>query len=175
LVEKIFWWCKTNRDQTFIFLTKRPENLIKWSPFPDNCHVGVSVTDATMFIDAVNSLRNVTARVKFISFEPLLERINGGECEGSRLDCLKDAGINWVIIGQQTPVSKKNEPKIEWVQEIVEACDKAGVKVWLKDNLNKSIPERDKTFRVRHYLCEGCDETGCDSCGCVWKLRQELP
>jgi len=65
-------------------------------------------------------------------------------------------GINWVIIGACTgtktammelcqrypdltpmPYGKKwtAQPKIEWVKEIVEAADKAGVKVFLKDNL----------------------------------------
>jgi len=46
---------------------------------------------------------------------------------------LKDAGINWVIIGAQTKPYKP--PKIEWVEEIVKACDKAGIPVFLKDNL----------------------------------------
>jgi len=48
---------------------------------------------------------------------------------------LKDAGINWIIIGQQTPPNKKTEPKVEWVQEIVEAADKAGIPVFQKNNL----------------------------------------
>jgi len=30
-------------------LTKQPQNLIKWSPFPDNCWVGVTVTDLPQY------------------------------------------------------------------------------------------------------------------------------
>jgi len=46
---------------------------------------------------------------------------------------LEEAGIAWVILGSQT---KPNVyPSIDSVREIVEACDKAGVKVFLKDSL----------------------------------------
>jgi len=48
---------------------------------------------------------------------------------------LKKWGISLIIIGRQTPVSKKTAPRIEWITEIVEACDKAGVAVFLKNNL----------------------------------------
>lgn len=43
-------------------------------------------------------------------------------------------GIDWLIIGAQTQPYRP--PRIEWVQEIVEAADRAGVPVWLKDNLD---------------------------------------
>lgn len=33
-----------------------------------------------------------------------------------------------------------NRTPIEWVREIVEACDKAGIPVFLKDNLKSIIP-----------------------------------
>ena len=46
---------------------------------------------------------------------------------------LTEAGISWVIIGAQTKPTVY--PRIEWVQEIVEACDKAGIPVFQKDNL----------------------------------------
>ena len=46
---------------------------------------------------------------------------------------LEEAGIQRVIIGAQTRPTIM--PRIEWVQEIVQACDKAGIPVFLKDNL----------------------------------------
>ena len=55
---------------------------------------------------------------------------------------LKDAGIGLVIIGQQTPAKKATMPKIEWIQEIVEACDKAEIPVFLKDNLFDLLDEQ---------------------------------
>ena len=67
---------KSCPQHTFIFLTKQPQNLPAWSPFPDNAWVGVSATNQEQFDKAVKYLKEVEATVKFISFEPLLERIS---------------------------------------------------------------------------------------------------
>jgi protein gp37 len=119
---------------TFIFLTKQPQNLIKWSPFPENCWVGVSATNYWQATDACGWLDNVDANVKFLSIEPLLawssDKLNTSAAKNWFSD------LNWVIIGQQTPPSKKTAPKLEWIKEIVEAADKASVPVFLKNNLN---------------------------------------
>ncbi len=108
----------------FLFLTKQPHNLQKWSPFPDNCWVGVSVTNGKMLDNAGYYLESVEAKVKYISFEPLLERI---------VPYFGKPGINWVIIGAQTKPTVV--PKIEWVKEIVEAADRAGIPVFFKNSL----------------------------------------
>lgn len=146
-------------DLTFIFLTKHSEHLPK--EFPDNCWVGVSATEATQYYDGVSNIAGIKASIKFVSFEPLLEQINGGECaEEYRLDSIKE--FDWCIIGQQTPPSKKTEPKIEWIEEIVEACDYAGVPVFIKDNLS------DLLFREGLLIdCLWTDERA--------KIRQEFP
>ncbi len=115
---------------TFIFLTKQPQNLTKWSPFPENCWVGVTATNEDTWIEALHGLYDYEARVKFISFEPLLNRIIL-----RNLNLLDPKIINWIIIGQQTPPSVKTQPKIEWIREIVEAAGKAKIPVFLKDNL----------------------------------------
>lgn len=117
-------------DDQFLFLTKQPQNLIKWSPFPKNAWVGVSVCNDIMLDIAVDKLEDIQAKVKFISFEPLLERLT------LSLDyAFYYSGISWLIVGQQTPVSAKATPRIEWIEEIVEAADEAGCKVFLKNNL----------------------------------------
>jgi len=143
-LKQIFLACKIQNNLTHIFLTKQPQNLIKWSPFPENCWVGVTATNEMEFITAIECLKDITATVHFVSIEPLLKwnsipsiiverlfeprtRYTLGEYIGKY--------INWFIIGQQTPVSKKTEPKIEWIREIVEAADTAGIPVFLKDNL----------------------------------------
>ena len=48
---------------------------------------------------------------------------------------IRDFICQGIIIGQQTPVRPATTPKIEWIKEIVEAADKAGVPVFLKNNL----------------------------------------
>lgn len=129
-LQLIFDYCSSMPSRTFIFLTKQPQNLAKWSPFPDNCWVGVSVCHDKMLDVAVNELEDIQAKVKFISFEPLLERLN------LSLDYVfYYSGISWVIIGRQTPASAKTAPKVEWIKEIVEAADEAKIPVFLKNNL----------------------------------------
>ncbi len=152
----------------FYTLTKQPQNLIKFSPFLDNCRVGVTATNAEMLYDALAELRKVKAEIKYISFEPLLNRVNGGECGDTyRLGGLQDAGINWIIIGSQTKPYKP--PKIEWVQEIVEAADEAGIPVFLKDNLKPLLIDEKGYPHAGVELLDRVIENG------TWKLRQEIP
>ena len=144
-------------DWRFYLLTKQPQNLIKWGPFPDNCWVGVSATDTMKFQSGTAYLHTVNAPVKFISFEPLLDWQMGADCMA---EYLKERGINWIIIGQQTPVKASTQPKIEWIQEIVEAADKVGLPVFLKYNLVEYIPVEEPFYKN--------DGTG-------WRIRQEFP
>jgi len=79
---------------------------------------------------------------------------------------LEGSGINWLIIGAQTKPYKP--PEISWAQEIVEAADKAGVKVFLKDNLKPLLIPEDCS--KPNYLTEDV----------FWasekaQLRQEIP
>jgi len=128
---EIFKIIRANDQHRFYFLTKQPWNVAKFSPFPDNCWIGVTVSDKRMSFNADRYyFKLIIAKIKYISFEPLLEdvmdmpRLFGG-------GLIQQA--DWVIIGSQT--KPYNPPKIEWVQAIVEAADEAGVPVFQKDNL----------------------------------------
>ncbi len=131
-VKQVFDVIRMKPEHTFQLLTKQPQSLKKWIPFPDNCWVGVSAPTLDAFCNAWFYIKDIKAKVKFISLEPLLD----WECEYRDFKwALETAEINWLIIGQQTPVSAKTQPKIEWVKEILDAADKAGVPVFLKNNL----------------------------------------
>ena len=143
----------SNSMHRFYLLTKQPQNLIKFSPFPENCWVGVTATNDEAYQAASFYLEQVEARVKYISFEPLLSPIDCRKSWDKRMDRL----LNWLIIGACTGTHRDIEvlsakypelwgtilhgnkwalfPKIEWVRKIVEAADKAGIPVFLKDNL----------------------------------------
>ena len=155
------------KPHRFYLLTKQPQNLIKFSPFPDNCWVGVSVTNTKMYHDAAYWLREIEAKVKYISFEPLLEGINPNKSWPWRLSFQErelwqdTGGISWVIIGAQTKPTIM--PMIEWVQEIVQAADKAGIPVFLKDSLMPLFPDK---FDKHLWEYDGGDG---------FKLRQEMP
>ena len=121
--------CQDFPNHTFQFLTKQPQNLSKFSPFPENCWVGVTATDYYSMFRALNGLAyldgGIQAKIKFISFEPLLESV-----KGPRLNL---SGVNWVVIGSQT---KPYKPPLKiWVDEIIEACKKVDIPYFLKNNL----------------------------------------
>ena len=153
----LFFIIRACPQHTFIFLTKQPQNLRKFSPFPDNCWVGVSVTDFSDLYYAVQHLYNIEAKVKYLSAEPLLASLAGDSL------VLSTQFVDWVIIGSQTKPTVM--PKIEWVREIVEAADKAGIPVFLKDSLlelvNYHSPETEFAFNAAsEYRQEMPDVTG---------------
>jgi protein gp37 len=151
----------------FLFLTKRPDRLHFWEPFPDNCWVGASVWDSYSAWNAYCYLCELDANHKWVSFEPLM-----GGCNGSAThDYLGAliASIQWVVIGGLS--HGKNPPGlIEWVREIVTACDKAGIPVFLKNNLhslcNNTLNPHEKT-----NLGEWVEDDHVSE----FHLRQELP
>ena len=149
-LEQVMGWPKALPNKTFIFLTKQPQNLPK--QFPDNCWVGVSATDERMYVNAMVHLIGVEAKIKFVSFEPLLSHIDNMLLKNTL------PAIDWVIIGQQTPQNKKTQPKIEWVKEIVDASDNAKIPVFLKNNLTDLLVENDADWAF----------------DCTRKLRQEM-
>ena len=133
---------------TFIFLTKFPENLSKWHNWPDNAWVGATATDYHMGHWAVYHLLSCDARVKFISFEPLLGSMTDPEPEELwKLITARDIVVNldWVIIGAQTGRGPK--PPLSdvhrWAQEIIDAADSEGIPVFLKDNLQWPVQRRE--------------------------------
>lgn len=149
-------WITTTIKQcpqhTFLFLTKCPQNLIKWE-FPENAWVGVTATNQQGFLDAVYSLVHIKG-IRYISFEPLLAEI---PMTSEQLS----ASCNWLIIGACTGTHKEMidlclrcrepltlmpwgkrwtaQPRIEDLREIVQAADKAGIPVFLKNNLEPLI------------------------------------
>lgn len=162
-------WREAIREETqkypqhiFQVLTKQYYNLPKYSPYPQNWWIGTTATDFKQWQKAADCLTQIQARVKFISFEPLLEDI-GSHIYPERLSYV---GINWVIIGRLTGYGHKYDPKIEYVEEIVRACDKAGVPVFLKNNLANVVPFFKEPFKQETMGDDGIKIVG---------LRQEFP
>jgi protein gp37 len=149
---------RSSHRNRYYLLTKQPQNLAKFSPLPDHCWVGVTCTSKRIMNHNLPLIMNVGARIKYISFEPLL--VWDDHSAGIDGERLLDAGVDWVIIGAQTKPYKP--PKIEWVKEIVDACDKARIPVFLKDNL---VPLFRPLMRVPNIAWWGN----------VFGLRQKLP
>lgn len=150
-LENIFEWVRANPQHTFIFLTKQPHNLIKWSPFPENAWVGVSTTGFDCRSGLEDIFYDIQAKVKFVSIEPLLDY--------SPMDF---RWVDWVIVGQKTPINKKTMPRIEWIKDIIESCDSENKPVFLKDNLFSLFNTYNNSWA--YTLKDG-----------IYSLRQEFP
>jgi len=131
-LENIFEWVTSYPQRTFIFLTKQPQNLQKWSPFPSNTWIGATATNLQSYAFAVLWLQLIEAPVRFISVEPLLAEI---PTEKTRQFSWHP---DWLIIGAETG-NRKEKPPLEqvqdWAREIIKAADEAGIPVFTKDNL----------------------------------------
>jgi len=138
----------------FYLLTKQPQNLIKYSPFPENCWVGVTVTNLDMARAACMAFAEIEATVKYVSFEPLLNPV----------PCKHLAGLSdWFIIGSQTRPSVY--PQVEAVRDIAKTADEAGVPVFLKNNTANLFTHQDT--RWAYTQDEDIPE--------MLSIRQEMP
>jgi len=149
--ERIFETIKHYSWHRFYLLTKQPQNLAKFSPFPDNCWVGVTATNTDTFFRATMILAEIQASIKFISLEPLLN----WESNYTQGEAFEYAEISWLIIGCQTPPSPETMPKFEWVEEIVNAADRVGTPVFIKPPLSdimdyhrEEMPRNEKDART---------------------------
>ena len=98
---------------TFQILTKRAERLAKVSDrlvWGKNIWMGVSVENAD-YIYRIDNLRKSKAKVKFISFEPLIDKI----------EMVNLQGVDWVIVGGESgPKARHMSP--EWVTNLRDQC-----------------------------------------------------
>ena len=107
----------------FQVLTKRAERLAELAPnlhWTPNIWQGVSVESAA-YVWRIDYLLRVPAAVRFLSVEPILDRIPD----------LKLDGIDWVIVGGESGPSHRLV-LTEWVREIRDHCLNAGVAFFFK-------------------------------------------
>lgn len=105
-------------------LTKRPDRMLSFAEdygeVPQHIWLGTSV-ELAMYKPRIEILKQIPAKVKFISFEPLLGPI--GEVDLT--------GISWAIVGGE---SGPNHRPIEraWVREIHQTCKNQEVAFFFK-------------------------------------------
>jgi protein gp37 len=110
---------------TYQILTKRPENMLSVleqlgrDPLP-NVWLGTSV-ESDKYKSRIRSLQRIPARVRFISFEPLIGSIGK----------VNLSGIHWAIVGGESgPRSRAME--VGWVEEIRRQCKQQKVEFFFK-------------------------------------------
>lgn len=112
-IERVFDVMAATPQHTYQVLTKRAERLQELGAqllWPRNVWMGVSVETEDYWF-RVECLRNVKARVRFLSLEPLL----------GPLSCLDFRGIHWVIAGGESG-PKARPVRAEWLRAIRDAC-----------------------------------------------------
>jgi protein gp37 len=122
------------KQWNFLFLTKFPQRLKEFSPFPRNAWVGTTVDLQARVANAERAMRQVDAAVKWVSIEPLIEPIT-----------IDFSIFQWIVIGgasasTQTPEWK---PPRSWVIDLTARALEAGCAVYHKTNLNSE--------RLRNY------------------------
>jgi protein gp37 len=115
---------KATPQHTYQILTKRSWRMMKYAErignFPDNVWLGVSVESA-LYKFRMEHLSKTSAKIRFLSIEPLVAPI--GE--------LDLRGIDWAIVGGES--GPNNRPcKLEWVREVRDQCQSAGVAFFFK-------------------------------------------
>ncbi|OGR40687.1 MAG: hypothetical protein A2X35_09270 [Elusimicrobia bacterium GWA2_61_42] len=110
---------------SYQILTKRPERILNhlpsaWGSGWPNAWIGASV-ETSDYARRIDLLREVPARIRFLSLEPLL-----GPLPNLSLD-----GIHWVIVGGESgPGYRPCNPN--WVRSIRDQCLEAAVPFFFK-------------------------------------------
>lgn len=112
-------------QHTYQILTKRAQRMARFfgkgRVVPPNAWMGVSVENKKHGVPRIKHLRQVPARIRFLSVEPLLEDVG-------QLD-LSD--IHWVIVGGESgPKARPMKP--EWAQSVQRQCDEQRVAFFFK-------------------------------------------
>ena len=125
-IDAVLAEAKRANDWNFLFLTKFPQKLAE-QEWPDNAWCGTTVDRQFRVPIAEKSFRNVTAGVKWLSCEPMLERLTF-----TSLDM-----FDWVVIGGASKSSETPafQPPWEWVEHLIRQARAAGCRVYLKPNL----------------------------------------
>jgi len=116
----------------FVFLTKCYWNLKRWSPFPKNAWVGVTITDGSKLREVLYALAEIEAGLIWLSVEPMLGPVVPPVWR-AEWDM-----VGWVTVGAATRPYRP--PQVDWVEQLVYECVAARKPVFLKDNLVKSLP-----------------------------------
>lgn len=124
-IQKVFAVMNDNPQHVFQVLTKRADLLLEYDRakllnWTHNIWMGVSVEDDRVK-HRIDLLRKTKAKTKFLSLEPLIGPL-------PKLNLKK---IDWVIVGGES--GRRPRPMAaEWVLDIQEQCNMAGVSFFFK-------------------------------------------
>jgi len=148
-LDMIFDVIKKTPFHTYQILTKRDKIMLEYfsnKNVPTNVWLGVSVENST-FTKRINSLRKINAKIRFISFEPLI---------GSVGDINLDK-IHWAIVGGESG-NRARPVKQVWIEEIFRQCKQQGVAFFFKqwgswgaDEIKRNKKANGRLFRGKEW------------------------
>jgi protein gp37 len=150
-LDAIFDVIRRTPQHTYQILTKREKNMADYFRFrgtsvPENVWLGVSVENGT-YRCRIDSLRQIDATIRFISFEPLIGRVGP----------LDLTGIHWAIVGGES--GRRARPiKRQWVDEIYEQCVEQHVVfffkqwgTWGADEVKRTKDANGRLYRNKYW------------------------
>lgn len=149
-LDRVFSVINKTPHHTYQILTKRSSRMLDYfsrRTVPDNVWLGVSVEDKEYGVARIDDLRAISATVRFISAEPLLEDL--GEIN------LTD--IHWMIVGGESG-PKARPMRTEWVDNIHRQCKRSGTSFFFKqwggwgaDGKRRAKKDNGRTFNGRTW------------------------
>ncbi len=111
-------------EREFQLLTKRIGRAMVFyrsRPVPRNVWIGCSIGEKKR-LGRIGQLRQIDGKVRFVSFEPLIEDL--GE--------FSLRGIQWTIVGGESDMKNPRPMKPEWAENIRAICERDGVVFFFK-------------------------------------------
>ena len=142
-IHKVWDAMARSKRHTFQILTNRPDRMAAvlnedFDVLP-NVWLGTSVEDNRV-LHRIDDLRRVPARIKFVSFEPLIGSVSGGDLQG----------IHWAIVGGESgPQARPMDPK--WIDEIFSMCGAASTAFFFKQWGGKNKKAAGRIYRQRTW------------------------
>lgn len=123
-IDQVFSVIEGTPRHRYQILTKRAERLASYfqdRSAPSNAWLGVSVENRNQGVPRIDHLRNISAEIRFLSVEPLLED----------LGVLDLTHIHWVIVGGESgPGARPMKPK--WAESVRRQCSEQSVAFFFK-------------------------------------------
>jgi protein gp37 len=126
-ITAIFDQVRAHPEWNFLFLTKFPQRLAE-REWPDNAWCGTTVDTQARVKVAEKAFRDVKAGVRWLSVEPMMERLTF-----TALDM-----FNWIVLGGATASTQTPafDPPLEWVLHLLQQVEAAKIPhVYAKANL----------------------------------------
>lgn len=140
-VEKVWGTMAKAKAHQFQVLTKRPDRMAEFvkshGRVLPNVWLGTSV-ESPKYLERIEFLRRVPAAVRFISFEPLLNRIQNPNLRG----------IDWAIVGGESGPGARSMQE-QWVEDLLVACQRYSAQFFFKQWGGAVKKRAGRTFKGR--------------------------